>query len=1074
MTVTLTTDGFALGSYNSSKIAISDLAILDSEGRDVKDSYTITNRAYISIREKPITISFDNENVEYKYGKYYISEEFDWTGETSYKILAHADAGCSIVYIIDGQEYDEFPETGFAKVGNYEIDYIASGTGFETQEGTFILQVLPINYAMNFVYDGSATSYNKVYDGLEVLPSISVTNYDKDVCDNSAYYANFTYYGYNELTEEYEQLFTYSPVTFGNETGRVYEAGKYYRLYGTEYQLINDADMPQGTIYLREEVRSVTNAGKYKVVATIPTGVNYKETSISDEFVISKATVVITPYTDMLTKVFNGTEVTLVNNNNAYDPYIGEYEYYGEGQVIVSYLDEVAGFKPYYAGTYEFQFIVQESTNFKAYESSVYTLTITQRDVVFYAPEQNTGYTGNNYAMASVTIGNNILGLSLVGDVICKETAMGTYGSDGTDAYDLFELAPTAKLFIDDKDVTGSIHPLFSMVLTINPVSAEDYVSYVGVNYTDNGIVTQNSLNFTYDGMAHGLGINVGNIDGGYKVIYSLEDITDPDFDITDDSNVCTEISYQFVDAGEYTVYYIITFDNYATIRGSKTISIAKKDVTTLTISDMNRAYNKKPVADPTVTTDSDGVYTFTYKYADGIPIANNARPINAGTYKVTVSLAEGNNYNSYEDTFEFTISPYEVTLKWYNLEVQYTGSEITPVVEFTKPLPDSTVSLSLSPDSVTNRDNYTITASLTGDASENYVIVEADRTVIFKVVRQIIVLPADKTEVYTGSDLNPYSSEIYTRSINEFINANEYSVVLTLVDKNNYTWELENGTLTTDDQTVNYTISQLDITCEENVTTEIVKLYNDKLVINPIPNQSYIKDGASQPIPVIKYNGKTLTTDDFDISYENNTSAFNGVDPSVATVTGKGNYKGTIKLEYKIISLLFTLANENNTIKFSTYRNGKYTVKDTHTESGASKKEYITNFKSNQTIESFLTMFEENQRDLIAILNTKNTPITDRTAKIISGYKIVLKDTDGNVKDSLIIAIHGDVNCDGVVNSQDYVLLRNYISGKTKLTDAAYVAGDINNDGVVNSVDFVLLSNKISGSSDYESSYIQ
>ena len=1116
LTLTLTTSGFAVGEYRSANITLSNILILDSEGRDVTASYndlTKANRANIKIRKKPIVITFDNTNVTQFGNRYVIKEEFDPTGNTSHVINAHASGDCEIIYIINNVEYTSFPTEGFSKVGSYEIEYRAESLsgGYESQTGTFVLEVLPIKYDMRFKYPDGATSYDKVYDELAVLPSVEVTNYTEGICDNSKYYAQYKYYGFDNNTEEYYELFTYSPVTFNSS--REYEANKYYRFNGVDYELITDAVMPtDGTIYLREPVRSVTNAGKYKVEATIPTGVNYKETTISTEFTISKANVVIVPYAEkviknntvsyIINKVFNAQEVTLVNNENS-SPITGDYEYYGEGEVIVSYIGQEAGFKPYYAGDYEFKFIVEETENFKAYDSITYIVSIAKMDVIFAAPAQTTSYTGTNYAMASVTISHNTLGLELIGDIICKEVEMGTYGSDGTNAYDHFSFATNAKLMLGDKNVIDSINPLFNMTLTIEGASAESHVSYVGLTHelVDEEVVTTetNSLEFTYDGKAHSLGIKITGITGGYKIIYSLQDMTDMEFDIsnmeeyiTDLDNSCSENSYQFINAGTYTVYYIITFDNYQTIRGSKVITIARKDVTTLTISSINREYNRKPIDNPIVTTDSDGAYSFEYYNVDalgnivGDPISN---PINAGNYKVKVILAQGTNYNYYDKLFDVVISKYQVRLVWGSLEVQYTGSEITPEVEFSKPLPDTTVVLGLTarigdtPAVILERADYIVTAVLTGEASENYEFNNGEKT--FKVVKRIIVLPADMTEVYTGKDLNPYNSNLYTRSINEFINAGTYNVTLSLVDSDSYTWELEDGTLTTADQTVKFIIAPMDITYNEIVKSDIIKLYNNTLVINPITNQSYDKNNLSEPIPVIIYNGVTLVTKnpndstapyDLVVEYENNDKAYDGINPSYVIVTGKdgGNYTGSIRFEFKIISLLFTLANENNTIKFTTYRNGKYSVSDQHTVSGSGKKEYITNFRSDQTIEQFLTMFEENQRDLIVVLNTKNTPITDRTSRIISGYKIVLKDTDDNVKDSLIIAIHGDVNCDGVVNSVDYTLLRNYISGKAKLTDAAYVAGDINNDGVVNSIDFVLLANKISGSSDYESEYIQ
>ncbi len=994
ITVTLTTTGYALGSYNPSKMTYV-ATILNSDGVDVTESYAINNRAYIVIREKPITVTFNEENVTYESGSAVVTKNFDPNG-ASHTVSASVNEGCTLEYIIDDVAYTEFPTTGYAKSGDYEIQYRAYGEGYETLESSFILRVAAIDYEAEFT-----GNFNKVYDGTVVVPSITVSNYDSTVCDNIRYYVSYAYYEYDEVNDEYSTTAT----------------------------------------------ASITNAGTYKLVATITAGVNYNETSIETTVTISKADVVITPYVDRLTKTFNGEEVELINNNSN-NPVLGDYEYYGEGDVIISYTGQEAGYKPYFAGSYEFKFVVEETDNFNAYESEAMTLIIEKLNVQFTADSQETSYTGTNYAMQNVTISNNSLNLVLAGNVLCSYVEMGTYTSTGSiDEVVFFELEEGSKISIGEIDVTDSINPLFAMQLTINPVSAESYVTY-------------GTTEFTYDGNAHNLVITIGDIDGSYKIKYTYNEI---DY----------ATSPSFTNAGTYRVYYLITFENYSEISGYKDIVINKKDVEVLNISDMSRTYNTNIVADPTVTTDSDGQITFTYYDANENVISN---PSQAGSYKVKVSLAEGANYNAYSKTFDFEISKYDVVLVWHNNEAQYTGSEITPNVEFKKALPDSGVTLVITPATVLNVGTYNLEATLIGTNSENYTI--TNPSITFEVTKQVVVMPSDVEATYTGEDQNPYKSDLYTRSIDEFINVGEYVVTLTLNDTDNYIWKLADDTLTTEAQTATYVIAQKDITITDIISSD--NTFDKYIEANDIKyylisSQEYSRTSASEPVPEIIYNGMTLTSDDFKLEYVNNESAYvTGAEPSYVIVTGKGNYTGTATFEFKIVSLIFTVANEYSTVNFITYANGVYTRNTSHTVSGLNKTEYIINFKSNQTIDSFLTIFEENQRDLIVVFDANNKQVTDYSSRICTGYKIILKDTDGNVKDSLIVAVTGDVSGDGIVNSQDQILLRNYITGRTKLTGAKYIAGFINSDTVVNSQDFIILGNKISGKSDYESSYIQ
>lgn len=67
---------------------------------------------------------------------------------------------------------------------------------------------------------------------------------------------------------------------------------------------------------------------------------------------------------------------------------------------------------------------------------------------------------------------------------------------------------------------------------------------------------------------------------------------------------------------------------------------------------------------------------------------------------------------------------------------------------------------------------------------------------------------------------------------------------------------------------------------------------------------------------------------------------------------------------------------------------------------------------------------------------------------KSIFYYKLVLMKID--FEDYML----GDVNNDGIINSSDYVLIKNYVEGNSTLDEKQKKAADVNKDGIINSED--------------------
>ncbi len=109
------------------------------------------------------------------------------------------------------------------------------------------------------------------------------------------------------------------------------------------------------------------------------------------------------------------------------------------------------------------------------------------------------------------------------------------------------------------------------------------------------------------------------------------------------------------------------------------------------------------------------------------------------------------------------------------------------------------------------------------------------------------------------------------------------------------------------------------------------------------------------------------------------------------------------------------------------------------------------------------------------AVVITPNAKVSD--IKKVLGNNIVIKDLNGKelsssavagtgcrIDDKYTVAMLGDINGDGEVKSTDYMLIKNYIMGKTKFKVSQKIAADLNKDEKVKATDYMLVKNYIMG----------
>ena len=127
-----------------------------------------------------------------------------------------------------------------------------------------------------------------------------------------------------------------------------------------------------------------------------------------------------------------------------------------------------------------------------------------------------------------------------------------------------------------------------------------------------------------------------------------------------------------YINAGNYTVYYQVTKENYTTVTGSATIEISKADITpTVTLEGWTYGTTAKT---PSITGNTgEGTVTYTYK-AEGAESFVETMPLVVGTHTVKASIAETTNYNAGEATAAFTITAATMTVTASGHEGTYDG----------------------------------------------------------------------------------------------------------------------------------------------------------------------------------------------------------------------------------------------------------------------------------------------------------------------------------------------------------------------------------------------------------------
>ncbi|MDE7168141.1 MAG: hypothetical protein K2O28_04755 [Clostridia bacterium] len=339
----------------------------------------------------------------------------------------------------------------------------------------------------------------------------------------------------------------------------------------------------------------------------------------------------------------------------------------------------------------------------------------------------------------------------------------------------------------------------------------------------------------------------------------------------------------------DYTVSYsanielgtvTVTIAGLGNLNGTitKTFEIVQANISTATVTGVNANYTFTGTdIEPTVTVALKGVTLQTTDYT--VTYSDN---VDKGT--ATITITGVGNYTGVA-TVNFNIDEADITtatVTGINASYEYTSTAITPtpVVTWngTTLVKDTDYSVSYADNIALGTATVTITGigNYTGTITETFEIEQAD-------VTKATVTGIDSSYTYTGADIEP-TVTVTLNGVTLTLNT-DYTVA--------YSDNLNVGTAT------------VTVTCTGNYTGVITENFDieeadiSTATVTGIDAEYAYTTAAITPAPVVTWNNTVLVKDtDYTVSYSDNIA----LGTATVTITGKGNFDGTITETFEIV----------------------------------------------------------------------------------------------------------------------------------------------------------------------------
>lgn len=508
-----------------------------------------------------------------------------------------------------------------------------------------------------------------------------------------------------------------------------------------------------------------------------------------------------------------------------------------------------------------------------------------------------------------------------------------------------------------------------------------------------------------YDGEINAPRIYGNEGEGEETILYKVKDAADDTY--TDEVPT---------DAGNYTVKVSVAeSDNYQAGSATADFTITKAPLTDITVNIDSWTYGDNPNA-PAVDGAPEGAevsYTY-YAIVNDEPVELETVPTDAGSYQIKATIAETLNYNGGDVYNEFNIAQANFSqVVIANIADQtYTGSAITPDLTVTfkdNPVDASDYTVGYSNEH-TNVGTVTITLTTT---DKNFAAGDTNPTKTFNIVAaEVEVTAEDQTVTYNGTeqffdnyesddvevDVQYYASaedrEADANQLEVALNAGTYYIKLVSGDEN-YTFEPVNATF---------------IIEPKNLNAEGIDLWSeiDEEGVIYTGEPIEFEDGMFGLMDIVNEDETDLTKDeDYTVVYSNNTN----VGTATITLTGQGNYTGTLTIDFDIVRDLDITFDE--TRQWATY----YAAENLQIPEGL-KAFIVTGIGESEVIVEEITYIPQH----VGVLLTYEEEIPE--VCLAAAYDGVAQEFDNNLLQGCSVAT--TVSTLATANNSIYVLYNN------------------------------------------------
>lgn len=506
---------------------------------------------------------------------------------------------------------------------------------------------------------------------------------------------------------------------YGNDpfTNTLTKTGDGTVTYSSNNTAVAEVDSNTGVVTIKQ-------AGNATITATVVDGTNYtyETESITYTLNVAKAPASIS---------YAETEISMTYGDAAFT---NELTKSGDGTVTYSSSDETVAkvdtsgkVTILKAGTATIKATATAGTNYQyPISEASYTLNVAKKaaSISYETTEISKTYGDADFKNALTNTGDGTV----------------TYSSDKTDVATVDETGNVTITGAGEANITATVEDGTNYTYETKTASYKVAVSNADMT------VTASDYTATYDGVSHGITVNVTKPVSGATIKYGTSEGT---YDL--------EQNPLYEDVGTYTVYYQVTAPSFNTVSGSKKVIISKKSVWISDITAENKTYDGS-----TAATLNYGNVTFTGKLEkDSLEVTATGTfdNENVGTGKnvsitgLTLGGTSVRNYvlagSGHQSSTTASITPKTVGLSWTNTEIIYNGTAQQPTATATELVDGDTCDVIVSGE-MTNVGEYTATAESLSNT--NYTL-PAETTCNFKIVNASMVVSANGySGVYDGS----------------------------------------------------------------------------------------------------------------------------------------------------------------------------------------------------------------------------------------------------------------------------------------------------------------------------------